>query len=108
MALPTCERRPWRGAAAQKHSKTETARCIAPAVHAQALRRNVRFQRLKRHLHALGPLGELLLELVEVHGIGDDVLEHLKLYSDLSDFVVEEVGGRDWPPLPLIVVGGAP
>jgi hypothetical protein len=79
-----------------------------PRPSAQALHQDPRVRRLTVNLHALGPrpLGELLLELVEVHGIGDDVLDRLEVYYGLSDYAVESLGGREWPPAPLTVLAG--
>jgi hypothetical protein len=82
-----------------------------PRLSAQALRQDVRFRRLTSHLAALGPrpVGELLIELAEHHGILEDLLKRLEFYYHLPDFMLEACNGSKWPSPPLCVVsGGAP
>jgi hypothetical protein len=70
---------------------------------AARLRRDPKFRRMVTRLHRLGPrpVGELLLELIEAHGIEADVLARLEDYATLDPAMVDRLDGRDWPPLPI-------
>jgi hypothetical protein len=108
MALPESERRPGGHPGPAQQGQKQSSPCSASRDQAQALRRDPRFHRLCRRLNPLGPrpLGELLLELVEEHGIGDDILWRLEFYNDLSEYVLDVCDGSDWPPPPLVLVAG--
>jgi hypothetical protein len=69
------------------------------------LRRNPRFHRLTCALHRLGPrpLGELLIEIAEAHGIEGDVLARLELFAGLDPITVRTVEARDWPTQIFVV-----
>jgi hypothetical protein len=58
---------------------------------------------LTRRLHRLGerPVGELLLELIEHHGIEPDVLHRLKRFAEIDERLLDAFDGRRWPPLSI-------
>ena len=76
----------------------------------EALDARQRHQRLVEHLHDLGPrpVGELLAELAQVHGISEDVDRRLERYGQLRADVVQALGVDRYlaPPLHIVEGGG--
>jgi len=66
-----------------------------------ALRRDARFRHLTENLHALGsrPVGELISEIAEAHGVQADVLARLEKYTRLDSETVAALGADTWPGL---------
>ena len=60
----------------------------------------LRFRRLVRHLHQLGPyaLGAFLGELGRVHSLEREIGGMLEEYSQINPALVDVCGGRDWAP----------
>lgn len=69
---------------------------------------DLRFRRHVRHLHSLGPraVGELLAEIGREHAIRTAIEQKLERYARLTPEQIGTVGGEDFPPAPLRVVGG--
>ena len=72
-----------------------------------ALRRDARFRHLTDNLHSLGsrPVGELISEIAEAHGIQSDVLARLEKYARLDPETVAALGADVWPGLSEIEGG---
>ena len=69
---------------------------------------DLRFRRNVQHLHSLGPraVGELLAELGREHAVRTAIERKLDRYARLTPEQIETVGGEDFSPAPLRVVGG--
>jgi hypothetical protein len=69
---------------------------------AAVLRGCSRFQRLIEHVWRLGPrpVGEVLIAVAD----GAEPLEVLEQFSQLHPDLVLALGGRHWPPAPMLVV----
>lgn len=64
------------------------------------------YRRHVDHLHGQGPrpVGEFLAELAVEHGLQSEINAKLLRYSEISDAALNEIGGREFPPLPMYVV----
>ena len=62
-----------------------------------------RIQRNTAHLCALGvrPTYELLREIAAAHGLADNIEQLLARYARLDSDLIDAVGGRTFPPVPL-------
>jgi hypothetical protein len=69
----------------------------------QDLRQNLNFRRLSERVWHLGPrpTAELLLELIEHHGIEADVGARLEKFAELEPYVAAMPEARDSPPTPV-------
>jgi hypothetical protein len=103
MRPPETQRRPGQGAAAMITGNEIAAEHSFPARRAQHLRLSPRVRHLTRRLHRLGdrPVGELLLELIEYHGIEADVVARLEKFAEIDERLLDPFGGRRWPPAPI-------
>ncbi len=65
---------------------------------------NIRFQRLVEHLHGLGPraVGSIIAEVATEHGIGDEVMQRLERYRQVTPEMIERVNAENFPPAPLM------
>lgn len=65
-------------------------------------------ERLVGHLHRLGPraVAELLDEICRHHGLADDVLGRLEVYSRLSSEMLKAAGGDRFTPAPVHPISG--
>lgn len=72
------------------------------------LRDNMRFRRLSEHLYGLGPrpVGEFLSEIADTHGLHDEILEALELYSAIPAEFIHANGGDKWPDAFSVVSNG--
>jgi hypothetical protein len=64
----------------------------------------LRFRRLIRHVHGLGPrpCAELILRLERDHGIDRQaILGLLEEFAEVTPALVRWAGARDWPQVPL-------
>lgn len=66
------------------------------------------YRRHIEHLHEQGPrpVAELLAELAVEHGLQSEINAKLLRYSKISDARLDEIGGREFPPLPIHEVSG--
>jgi hypothetical protein len=64
---------------------------------------DLRFRRQVERLYAKGPrvVGELLAELGAERSIQTIIDDKVAKYAALDDVMLDAVGGRDFPPLPL-------
>ena len=81
------------------------SRIAVPRECWRRLQRDLRLQRAIERLHALGPrpVGELLVELLDEHGIGAAALDRLLAWSILDPALVAAVGGRCFRAAPLVL-----
>jgi hypothetical protein len=79
---------------------------LRPAACWRRLHRDVRLQRAVAHVHGLGarPVGELLVELLDAHGVPPAALDLLLTWRRLDPQLVAAVGADRWPPQPLDAV----